>query len=106
MRSLGSRPVVILVAVAGGMLLATAMMFLWAPIHVRGADCGTLFTASDNWVSLSAGGPESDDVQEICHDGHTRRLIWVVTLTISGVAALSWPVLNSADPSTDQRHTA
>ncbi|MET0450989.1 MAG: hypothetical protein ABW137_04060 [Mycobacterium sp.] len=78
---------------ATGALLVAVTVLLVAPIQVGGADCGTLFTSSDQWVSPSPGGPESDGVQLICHGGHTRRLVWIVALALP---ALALPCLLSA----------
>jgi hypothetical protein len=87
----GSTPASILSVIAGGMLLVAMVAFLVVPVHAGGADCGTLFTSSDEWVSLSADGPEPEDVQVICHDGHTSRLVGVIALGISALALLALP---------------
>jgi hypothetical protein len=73
--------------IAAGTLLVAMAAFLVTPIHVGGADCGTLFTSSDQWTS-SPDTAAPDAVQLICHNGHTNRLVWVVALASPALALL------------------
>ncbi len=77
--------------IVAGTLLVAMVAFVFTPINVGGADCGTLLTSSDEWAGLSRGGPHPDAVQLICHNGHTSRLVWVVALVIPALALLCLP---------------